>query len=156
METYQQTLFAEQGIDSVFVQDNHSSSKQGILRGLHYQVKKPQGKLVRVVAGEIFDVAVDLRPNSVTFGKWVGAVISAENKHQIWIPTGFAHGFYVTSPWAEVIYKVTDLWYPEYERTIQWNDPTLNIGWPLQEGQLPSLSVKDQRGLTFLEAIQEK
>ncbi len=155
METYQQEKFASQGIETNFVQDNHSSSKQGILRGLHYQVRRPQGKLVRVIIGEIFDVAVDIRPSSPTFGKWISAVLSAENKHQIWIPKGFAHGFFVTSPWAEVVYKVTDFWYPEYERTIQWDDLDLKIAWPLLGGALPSLSTKDQHGLTFKQAIQE-
>jgi dTDP-4-dehydrorhamnose 3,5-epimerase len=128
-----------------FVQDNHSKSCQGVLRGLHYQIKQPQGKLVRVIAGEIFDVAVDIRKNSPTFGKWVGDYLSAENKKMLWVPIGFAHGFYVTGSDAEVLYKSTDYYAPEWERTITWNDPAINISWPTK-GELPILSPKDEAG----------
>lgn len=127
-----------------FVQDNHSRSSRGVLRGLHYQIQQPQGKLVRVVQGEVFDVAVDLRRSSSTFGQWVGAILSAENKHQLWIPEGFAHGFLVLSESAEFLYKTTDFWAPEHERCIAWNDPDLAIEWPLQ-GE-PELSSKDRLG----------
>jgi len=133
-----------------FVQDNHSKSTRGVLRGLHYQIQQAQGKLVRVVAGEVFDVAVDLRKNSPTFGLWVGAVLSAENKRQMWIPEGFAHGFVVTSDSAEFLYKTTDYWAPEHERCIAWNDPTIGITWPL--GMQPILSDKDQKGLLLANA----
>jgi dTDP-4-dehydrorhamnose 3,5-epimerase len=131
-----------------FTQDNHSRSRKGVLRGLHYQIQQPQGKLVRVVAGEIFDVAVDLRRSSPTFGRWVGEILSAENKRQLWVPEGFAHGFVVISEIAEVLYKTTDYWAPEHERCILWNDPTLAIAWPASDEQ-PSLSSKDALGLSF-------
>ncbi len=127
-----------------FVQDNHSRSGRGVLRGLHYQIQHPQGKLVRVAVGEVFDVAVDLRKSSPTFGQWVGVTLSAENKRQLWVPEGFAHGFVVTSDVAEFLYKTTDYWYPEHERCVVWNDPDLNIAWPLQGA--PALSGKDQQG----------
>ncbi|MCX7596978.1 MAG: dTDP-4-dehydrorhamnose 3,5-epimerase [Fischerella sp.] len=133
-----------------FVQDNHSCSKQNVLRGLHYQIQQPQGKLVRVITGSIFDVAVDIRKSSFTFGKWMGCELSAENKRQIWIPPGFAHGFVVLSEFAEVLYKTTDYYAPEYERCILWNDPDLSIDWRLS-GQ-PILSAKDQAGKLFSEA----
>lgn len=133
-----------------FVQDNHSHSTQGVLRGLHYQIKQPQGKLVRVVQGEVFDVAVDLRKSSPTFGKWVGAYLSAENKRQIWIPEGFAHGFKVLSESAEFIYKATDYWEPSHERTVRWDDPILNIRWPI--GREPILAEKDAAGKSFADA----
>ena len=149
MEVYQCKRFAAAGIDCNFVQDNQSGSKRGILRGLHYQIRQPQAKLVRVVQGEAFDVAVDLRRSSPTFGRWVGALISAENRRQIWIPIGFAHGIYVLSEWAEVIYKVSDYYAPEWERTILWNDPQLAIHWPLLDGQPPILSERDAHGSTF-------
>jgi dTDP-4-dehydrorhamnose 3,5-epimerase len=152
LETYQARLFAEAGILVNFVQDNHSGSQKGILRGLHYQTRQTQGKLVRVVAGEVYDVVVDLRRSSPTFGKWVGQVLSAENKCQLWIPPGFAHGFYVMSNWAEFIYKVTDFYAPEWERTLFWNDPQLAIGWPLVDGLLPTLSAKDAQGRLFGDA----
>ena len=152
METYQANRFAERGIPTEFVQDNHSGSQQGILRGLHYQIKQTQGKLVRVVAGEIFDVAVDLRCSSPTFKQWVGDYLSADNKRQLWIPPGFAHGFYVLSEWAEVVYKATDYYAPEWERAILWNDPEIGIEWPLLDGQKPILSKKDQQGEHFTEA----
>lgn len=133
-----------------FVQDNHSKSARGVLRGLHYQIQQPQGKLVRVVAGEVFDVAVDIRKSSPTFGLWVGAVLSAENKHQMWIPEGFAHGFVVTSDSAEFLYKTTDYWAPEYERCIAWNDPAIGIEWPIDGS--PILSGKDQKGTSLADA----
>jgi len=134
------------------VQDNHSGSRQGTLRGLHYQLHQAQGKLVRAVAGEIFDVAVDIRQGSPTFGQWVGARLSAENKHQLWVPAGFAHGFYVLSPWAEVFYKASTYYAPEWERGIRWDDPAIGIAWPLSEGGTPLLSDKDQRNPTLAEA----
>ncbi len=138
------------GLDRVFVQDNHSRSGQGVLRGIHYQIRQPQGKLVRVVLGEVFDVAVDLRRTSATFGKWVGAVLSAENKQQLWIPEGFGHGFVVLSETAEFLYRTTDYWAPEHERCIVWNDSDLSIRWPLASP--PLLSAKDAAGLAFRDA----
>jgi len=157
METYQACKFAEIGITMPFVQDNHSRSCQGILRGLHYQIRQAQGKLVRAVVGDVFDVAVDLRLWSPTFGKWVSAHLSAENKMQLWIPPGFAHGIYILSEWAELIYKVTDYYAPEWERTLLWNDPDLNINWPLVSRQVPILSEKDERGklLKYAETYNE-
>ncbi len=152
METFRADDFAARGIPGPFVQDNHSGSQRGILRGLHYQIRQAQGKLVRVVAGEVFDVAVDLRRRSPTFGRWEGVQISAENKKQFWVPAGFAHGFYVLSDWAEVLYKTTDYYAPEWERCLLWNDPALNIQWPLIDGLPPKLSDKDQRGKLFSEA----
>jgi len=146
METYRETAFAAAGISKNFVQDNHSGSVQGTLRGLHYQIQQSQGKLVQVVSGEIFDVAVDLRRSSPTFGKWVGEVLSAENKRQLWIPPGFAHGFYVLSDWANVIYKVTDYYAPEWDRTLLWNDPDVRIAWPLVDGADLHISAKDSNG----------
>jgi dTDP-4-dehydrorhamnose 3,5-epimerase len=136
------TFDAAVGRDVEFVQDNHSSSVKGVLRGLHYQIKQPQGKLVRVTVGEVFDVAVDLRKSSPTFGKWVGAYLSAENKHQLWVPEGFAHGFVVLSPKAEFLYKTTEYYAPAYERSLAWYDPAIGIEWPLEEA--PTMSVKDQ------------
>ena len=130
------------GTEVDFVQDNHSKSARGVLRGLHYQIKHPQGKLVRVVAGEVFDVAVDIRRNSPSFGRWMGAHLSAENHRQIWIPPGFAHGFLVLSESAEFLYKTTDYWYPEHERSLIWNDPQINIKWP--STIKPVLSAKDE------------
>ncbi len=130
-----------------FVQDNHSRSEKDVVRGLHYQIKQPQGKLVRVVVGEVFDVAVDLRRNSRTFGQWAGATLSAENKRQLWIPEGYAHGFLVVSEHAEFLYKTTDYWAPEFERCIAWNDPAIGITWPTTTE--PRLSSKDQKGLTL-------
>jgi dTDP-4-dehydrorhamnose 3,5-epimerase len=152
METYRASLYAAAGIDTNFVQDNHSGSGKGTLRGLHYQIRQAQGKLVRAIVGEVFDVAVDLRRGSDTFGKWVGEVLSAENKLQLWVPPGFAHGFYVMSDWAEFVYKVTDYYAPEWERTLLWNDPDLGIDWPLIEGEKPALSGKDRVGKTLREA----
>ncbi len=133
-----------------FVQDNHSKSQSGVLRGLHYQIKRPQGKLVRVVHGTVFDVAVDIRSSSSTFGQWVGEILSAENKKQMWLPEGFAHGFVVLTETAEVLYKATDYYVPEYERCILWNDPLLNIHWPIKEA--PKLSFKDGKGKKLIEA----
>ena len=138
------------GSDSDFVQDNHSRSARHVLRGLHYQIKQPQGKLVRVVAGEVYDVAVDIRRASPTFGRWFGLHLSAENKKMLWIPAGFAHGFVVLSDHAEFLYKTTDYWAPEHERCIVWNDPDLAIAWPLQ-GE-PLLSAKDAAGKPFRDA----
>ncbi len=152
METFQDKKMAEAGITSTFVQDNHSSSGQGILRGLHFQKEQPQGKLVRVIRGEVFDVAVDLRKDSTTFGTWVGVTLSAENKRVFWVPEGFAHGFYVTSKQAEFVYKCTDYYAPEYECSILWNDPVLDIKWPLANGRQPNLSAKDRDGLPFNQA----
>lgn len=151
LESYQKKRFAEAGIGMDFVQDNHSRSQQGTLRGLHYQIQKAQGKLVRVIAGEIFDVAVDIRKNSPTFGKWVGGYFSAENKRMLWVPPGFAHGFFVTSPVAEVLYKATDYYAPQWERSIAWNDPTIGIRWPISNAQL-ILSPKDATGKLLNEA----
>lgn len=150
-ESYNQREFAAGIKRSVnFVQANHSRSSKSVLRGLHYQIKQPQGKLVRVVAGEVFDVAVDLRRNSPTFGQWVGEILSAENKKQLWIPEGFAHGFVVLSDVAEFLYQTTDYWAPEYECCILWNDPTLAIDWPVAFA--PVLSAKDLQGKSFKEA----
>ncbi len=147
-ESFNQQCFEEAiGRKVNFVQDNHSRSVKGVLRGLHYQIQHPQGKLVRVVVGEVFDVAVDLRQSSPTFGQWVGFTLSAENKRQLWVPEGFAHGFVVTSDVAEFLYKTTDYWYPEHERCIIWNDPQLNIPWRLN-GE-PALSGKDQLGISL-------
>lgn len=143
-ESYQRERFVAAGIPDAFVQDNHSKSQRGILRGLHYQIQHPQGKLVRVVVGEIFDVAVDIRKTSPTFGKWVGDYLSANNKKMLWAPPGFAHGFYVTSETAEVIYKATDYYAPQWERTIAWNDPDIAVDWPLKGA--PILSAKDKLG----------
>ncbi len=152
METFRADDFAAAGVTGPFVQDNHSGSQQGILRGLHYQIRQAQGKLIRVVAGEVFDVAVDLRKWSPTFGRWEGVRLSAENKKQFWIPPGFAHGFYVLSDWAEVFYKATDYYAPEWERCLLWDDPAVNIEWPLIDGQLLQLSEKDKHGRLLAEA----
>ena len=152
MEIYEERKFAAHGITAWFVQDNHSGSCRGTLRGLHYQLNQPQGKLVRVVAGEVFDVAVDLRRGSPFFGRWVGSILSVENKNQLWIPAGFAHGFYVISEWAEVVYKATDFYAPQFERTLLWNDSGVGIVWPLGEGAAPLLSPKDLGGKTLQEA----
>lgn len=152
METYQTRLFAEAGIQAQFVQDNHSRSKQGVLRGLHYQLRQTQGKLVRVVMGEIFDVAVDIRRSSPTFGKWVAVHLSVENRQQLWVPPGFAHGFYVLSEWAEVLYKATNFYSPKWERSILWNDPAIGINWPLLAEAPLSLSAKDEQAPLLQEA----
>lgn len=152
METYQSKKFSELGIPYTFVQDNHSGSRKGVLRGLHYQIRHPQGKLVRVVVGEIFDVCVDLRRRSPTFGKWVGIALAATDNMQVWIPEGFAHGFLVLSEWAEVLYKVTDFYAPEWDRTLLWNDPDVGIEWPLEQGQVPIQSERDRSGKRFMDA----
>ena len=152
IESYHDQKFEQAGISSSFVQDNQSGSHGGVLRGLHYQIQQPQGKLVRVVVGEIYDIAVDLRRSSPTFGKWVGESLSAENRKQLWIPPGFAHGFYVLSNWAEVLYKTTDYYAPQHERTLLWNDPALAIDWRLREGEAPILSAKDAEGKPLSEA----
>ena len=146
----QKTWHEKTGISATFVQDNHSRSEKNVLRGLHYQIQQPQGKLVRVVRGAVFDVAVDLRRKSPTFGRWVGTELSEENCRQLWIPVGFAHAFLVLSAVAEFLYKTTDYWAPEHERTIIWNDPDLAIAWPLQSP--PILSAKDAQGTAFKEA----
>lgn len=147
METFRDDEFREKVSPLAFVQDNHSKSSRGILRGLHYQIRQPQGKLVRVISGEVFDVAVDIRRSSPFFGKWAGTRLSAENKKMLWVPPGFAHGFYVLSPEAESTYKCTDYYAPEHERSILWNDPAVSIDWPLIPGPPPVLSRKDEQGL---------
>lgn len=143
LESWREDRLASLGIAARFVQDNHSHSFQGTLRGLHYQVGSPQGKLVRVVSGEVFDVAVDLRRSSPTFGRWVSAGLSAENQIQLWIPPGFAHGFYVLSAAADLLYKCTEYYTPAHDRTLRWDDPDINITWPLLKGCPPILSPKD-------------
>nr|WP_315233264.1 dTDP-4-dehydrorhamnose 3,5-epimerase [uncultured Albidiferax sp.] len=151
-ESFNQRAFKEATqLDFQFVQDNHSKSGRKVLRGLHYQVQRPQGKLVRVVAGEVFDVAVDIRRDSPTFGKWVGVFLSESNKKQLWVPPGLAHGFLVVSETAEFLYKTTDYYAPEHERCIAWNDPTLAIDWPVIDGS-PLVSAKDAAGAAFLAA----
>ncbi len=152
METFRTTVFEQQCAARTFVQENHSKSSQGILRGLHYQTEQTQGKLVRVTKGEVFDVAVDMRESSPTFGKWVGVTLSAENKRQLWVPEGFAHGFYVTSDEAEFVYKCTDFYHPQSEVSVKWDDATLNIEWPIVGDNTPNLSAKDAEGLAFVEA----
>jgi dTDP-4-dehydrorhamnose 3,5-epimerase len=149
-ESWNARAFAAAGIDAAFVQDNHSRSHRGVLRGLHYQIEHAQGKLVRVIAGEVFDVAVDLRRSSTTFGRHVAAVLSAENRRMLFIPPGFAHGFLVVSQTAEFLYKTTDYWYPQHERTLLWNDPALAIDWPA--GVTPTLAPKDAAGARLAEA----
>lgn len=150
-ESFNEKVFSKNTRVSLsFVQDNHSRSSKNVLRGLHYQIQQPQGKLVRVAVGEVFDVAVDLRKSSATFGQWVGVNLSAENKHQLWIPPGFAHGFLVLSEYADFLYKTTDYYAPEYDRTILWNDPDLGISWPI-DGE-PIVSTKDKVGKLFSEA----
>ena len=151
-EIWNKIDFRDAGLDVSFIQDNHSQSTKGVLRGLHYQTQHSQGKLVRVICGEIFDVAVDLRQWSNTFGQWVGKVLSAENRCMLWIPQGFAHGFYVMSESAEFIYKCTDYYAPEYEVTLRWNDPTLDIAWPLVRDCQPILSQKDANSMLFSDA----
>lgn len=151
-ESFNQRDFEQAtGLNVTFVQDNHSKSAQGVLRGLHYQIQHPQGKLVRVVQGEVFDVAVDLRRSSPTFGKWVGEILSAENKKQMWVPPGFAHGFLVLSESAEFLYKTTDYWYPEHERSLLWNDATVGVAWP--SAKQPLLSSKDAQAPTLAASL---
>ena len=150
-ESYNARAFAQAtGLDVNFVQDNHSRSARGVLRGLHYQLKQPQGKLVRVVRGSVYDVAVDVRKSSPTFGRWVGVELSESNQRQLWVPAGFAHGFLVTSESADFLYKTTDYYAPEHERCIAWNDPAIGIEWPLDGA--PALSAKDQQGVTLAQA----
>jgi dTDP-4-dehydrorhamnose 3,5-epimerase len=150
LESYNQRMMADAGIDEQFVQDNHSCSSRNVLRGLHYQVKNPQGKLVRVVEGEILDVAVDMRRSSANFGRWEAVRLSGENHRMLWVPAGFAHGFRVLSERAHVLYKATDFYAPEHERALAWNDPQLKIDWALDDE--PIVSAKDQRGVAFVDA----
>lgn len=152
METWNARVFAEHGLDPVFVQDNHSRSHRHTLRGLHYQVKHPQGKLVSVTRGEIFDVVVDVRAGSATFGQWTAEILSEDNHRMLWIPPGFAHGFYVLSETADIHYKCTDFYAPAHERCIRWDDPTLGIHWPLVDGERPRLSSRDEQGCALAEA----
>ena len=149
-ESYNQRTLAEAGITDTFVQDNHSRSTCNVLRGLHYQIRQPQGKLVRVIAGAVFDVAVDIRRSSPTFGRWVGIELSTENRRMVWIPKGFAHGFLVTSEYAECLYKMTDFWASQHERAIAWDDPQLAIDWPLHGP--PILSPRDASGVRLVDA----
>jgi dTDP-4-dehydrorhamnose 3,5-epimerase len=151
IETWHEVKYREAGIDLPFVQDNQSRSARGVLRGLHYQIERPQGKLVRVVSGEVYDVAVDLRHSSPTFGRWLGVELSEANQYQLWVPPGFAHGFYVLSQSADVIYKCTELYAPEYDRTLRWNDPEIGIAWPLIAGRSPLLSPRDAAAPSFRE-----
>ena len=152
METWRADTFAGAGLTLPFVQDNQSSSRQGVLRGLHYQVRRPQGKLLRVISGRVFDVAVDLRRSSPAFGRWTGVELSAENHRQLWVPPGFAHGFYVLSEQAEFVYKCTDYYAPEHERALRWDDPAIGITWPLMPGIEIALSDKDRSGTPLAEA----
>jgi dTDP-4-dehydrorhamnose 3,5-epimerase len=145
MESWNRRVFAEAGIDADFVQDNHSRSAQWTLRGMHYQIQHPQGKLVRVLAGEVYDVAVDLRRSSPTFGRWVGVTMSDANHRMLWVPPGFAHGFIALSAVADFAYKTTDYWHPEFERVLHWRDPQLGIDWPLPEGVRPLIAERDDR-----------
>ena len=149
LESWNQQFFADNGLPATFVQDNHSRSQQGVLRGLHYQIKNPQGKLVRVSQGEVFDVAVDMRQSSPQFGHWAGVLLSESNKRQLWVPPGFAHGFYVVSPSADFQYKCTDYYAPEYERSLLWNDAHVGVEWPIGDGLTPVLAAKDAEGLIF-------
>jgi len=152
METFRTSLFNEHCGEREFVQENHSKSSHGILRGLHYQTENTQGKLVRVTKGEVFDVAVDMRKDSPTFGQWAGVLLSAENKRQLWVPEGFAHGFYVTTDEAEFVYKCTDVYNPSAEVSIKWDDPEINVEWPIPVDKKPLLSAKDENGLSFSNA----
>jgi dTDP-4-dehydrorhamnose 3,5-epimerase len=152
LETWHATRYGELGLPSHWPQDNHSGSVRGVLRGLHYQIGQPQGKLVRVVSGGVFDVAVDLRRSSPTFGRWVGVELTAENHRQLWVPPGFAHGFYVTGPRADLVYKCTDFYAAEKEYTLLWNDPEVGIEWPIPPGCAPILSPKDVAGLPLAQA----
>ncbi|MBB3047311.1 dTDP-4-dehydrorhamnose 3,5-epimerase [Litorivivens lipolytica] len=151
-ETWQAERYREAGVEGEFVQDNHSRSRQGVLRGLHYQIKQPQGKLVRVTHGEVFDVAVDMRRSSPTFGQWYGVVLSGQNHRQFWVPPGFAHGFYVMSESADFHYKCTDYYAPEHERSLLWSDKQVGIEWPLVDTGEPELSAKDAQGVPFVDA----
>lgn len=149
LETWNRETFRKAGFDLDFVQDNHSRSARGILRGLHFQMEHTQGKLVRVTSGEVFDVAVDLRRSSPTLGQWFGVTLSADNKRMLWVPPGFAHGFYVTSEYADFIYKCTDVYHPASEKSLAWDDPTVGIAWPVPAGETPQLSAKDAQGLSW-------
>ncbi len=152
METWQARKYSDAGIDAVFMQDSQSRSARGTIRGLHYQIEQAQGKLIRVIQGEAFDVLVDLRKSSATFGQWVGEVLSAGNRKMIWVPPGFAHGFLVLSESAEFEYRCTDYYAPEHQRTLQWDDPDIGIDWPLQDGQKPLMSEKDLAGVALKDA----
>ena len=152
LETWNREAFRMAGFDLDFVQDNHSRSARGILRGLHFQMEHTQGKLVRVASGEVFDVAVDLRRSSPTSGQWFGVHLSAENQRMLWVPPGFAHGFYVTSDYADFLYKCTDVYHPASEKTLAWNDPVVGIEWPVPAGEEPLLSAKDAEGLSWEDA----
>ncbi|WP_448563840.1 dTDP-4-dehydrorhamnose 3,5-epimerase [Thalassotalea ganghwensis] len=152
LETFRDDWFKENVANVTFVQDNHSKSSHGILRGLHYQLKHAQGKLVRVISGEVYDVAIDMRENSPSFGQSFGTLLSSENKRMMWVPAGFAHGFYVTSESAEFVYKCTDYYAPEFEQSLLWNDPALKIDWPIKTDEQPLLSEKDQAGKLFKDA----
>jgi len=156
LETFREDWFKENVADVSFVQDNHSKSARGILRGLHYQLEQTQGKLVRVVDGEVYDVAVDMRESSPTFGQSFGTLLSAENKRQLWVPAGFAHGFYVTTDSAEFVYKCTDYYHPQSEQSLKWNEASLKIDWPIPAGETPLLSAKDEAGLSFVDAPKFK
>jgi len=149
MESWNARTFAEAGIDAAFVQDNHSRSRKGVLRGLHYQIQHAQGKLVRCVSGEVFDVVVDLRRSSPTFGRTTALTLSAQNQRMLWVPPGFAHGFLVLSEYADFLYKTTDYWHPEHERTLLWNDPALGIAWPVRD---PVIAAKDAAGVPLASA----
>ena len=153
LESWNARAFAASGLDLDFIQDNHSRSSRGILRGLHYQIRQPQGKLVRVVQGEVFDVAVDLRRSSPTFKSWVGVYLTAAKHNMLWIPPGFAHGFYVTSETADLLYKCTELYAPDDDHTVRWNDPEIGIEWPLVNGEPPTLSTKDAAGKSLQDAV---
>ena len=152
MESWNARSFAQGGIDATFVQDNHSRSRGAVLRGLHYQIRQVQGKLVRVVRGEVFDVAVDLRRSSATFGQWVGVWLSEDKHNMLWVPPGFAHGFYVTSDMADLLYKCTDFYSPQHDRTLRWDDPEVAIQWPLVNGEPPTVSTKDAAGKSLRDA----
>ena len=153
LESFNRKSFgAITGLDVDFVQDNHSRSARGILRGLHYQIRRPQGKLVRVVRGAVFDVSVDLRRSSPTFGQWVGVELTEDNHRQLWVPPGFAHGFYVLSDLADFLYKTTDYYFPEHERSLSWNDSTIAISWPLEQGTEPVVSEKDKNAAKLAQA----
>jgi dTDP-4-dehydrorhamnose 3,5-epimerase len=153
LESFNQRIFNQiTGLDVQFVQDNHSHSQQGVLRGLHYQIQQPQGKLVQVIRGAVFDVAVDIRRSSPTFGQWVGVTLTEANHHQLWIPPGFAHGFYVLSEYADFLYKTTDYYAPEFERCIAWNDKGIGIQWPFIGTMQPVISDKDRRGVALADA----
>lgn len=152
LETFREDWFKENVANVTFIQDNHSKSSRGILRGMHYQLEQVQGKLVRVTSGEVYDVVVDMRKNSPSYGQWFGVLLSAKNKLQLWVPAGFAHGFYVTSESAEFVYKCTAYYAPQYEVSVKWDDPALAITWPILANMKPSLSAKDEVGLLFKDA----